>query len=432
MSFSEWKEYRLGDIVDSISEKHKFDKDKIILINTSDVLEGKVLNHVYVENENLKGQFKKSFKKGDILYSEIRPKNKRFAFVDFDSEDYIASTKLMVLRKSSEDVHLNFLFQILKSDNIINMLQVLAETRSGTFPQITYNELANLKIKLPTIKEQKAIANILSTLDEKIETNNQINKKLEEMAQAIFKHWFIDFEFPNEEGKPYKSSGGEMIEREMGMIPKGWKVGTFREYTDSVLGGDWGKEKPQGNYTKEVYCLRGADIPEVREGKKGALPKRYILEKNYNNKKLSQGDLVVEISGGSPTQSTGRISYINEFMLSKYDADFVCTNFCKAITLSNNDVLEFFYFYWDYLYNIGVFFQYENGTTGIKNFDINTFLDKFLMVKPPKEIIYKFHNVVKSLLNTIQSNGSENIKLSEIRDILLPKLMSGEIRVPLE
>lgn len=431
MSFSEWKECRLGNIVESISEKHKFDKDKIILINTSDVLEGKVLNHVYVENKNLKGQFKKSFKKGDILYSEIRPKNKRFAFVDFDSEDYVASTKLMVLRKSSEEVNAHFLFQILKSDNIINRLQVLAETRSGTFPQITYTELSNLKINLPTVQEQKAIANILSILDKKIEINSQINKKLEEIAQAIFKQWFVDFEFPNENGESYKSSGGEMVESELGMIPKDWKVGTFREYTDTVLGGDWGKENPQGNYTKEVYCLRGADIPEVRDGKKGALPKRYILEKNYNNKKLNQGDLVIEISGGSPTQSTGRISYINDLMLNKYDADFVCTNFCRAITLKNKEIMEFFYFYWAQLYDLNIFFQYENGTTGIKNFDVNTFLDKFLIVKPPKEIIYKFHSVVESLLNTIQSNGSENIKLSETRDMLLPKLMSGEIRVPL-
>ena len=83
MSFNEWKEVKLEDVVDTISKRHKFDKDKIILINTSDVLEGKVLNHEYVQNENLKGQFKKSFQKNDILYSEIRPQNKRFTYVDF-------------------------------------------------------------------------------------------------------------------------------------------------------------------------------------------------------------------------------------------------------------------------------------------------------------------------------------------------------------
>ena len=92
-------------------------------------------------------------------------------------------------------------------------------------PLLTQSIIKKTEIKLPPLEEQKAIANILSTLDEKIEVNNQINKILEEMAQAIFKHWFVDFEFPNEKGEPYKSSGGEMVESELGMIPKGWYIG---------------------------------------------------------------------------------------------------------------------------------------------------------------------------------------------------------------
>ncbi|MBI6013219.1 restriction endonuclease subunit S, partial [Clostridium perfringens] len=244
--------------------------------------------------------------------------------------------------------------------------------------------------------------------------------------------WFVDFEFPNEEGKPYKSSGGEMVESELGMIPKGFKIGFLRDYVDNILGGDWGKENEQGNYKKEVFCLRGADIPEVRIGKKGSLPKRYILEKNYNNKKLSSGDLVVEISGGSPTQSTGRISYINNDILLRYEIGLVCTNFCRAITLKNKKAMEYFYFCWDRIYNLGVFFQFENGTTGIKNLDVNTFLDKFKIVKPNIDLIEKFKGIVCDFNKTIQQNGIENERLEKLRDNLLPKLMSGEIRVPLE
>ena len=327
----------------------------------------------------------------------------------------------------SSKAEFKFIYYLLKQNySIFRHL-----SNGGAQQNLNVNMIREFEVEVPSLDEQKSIAHILSTLDEKIETNNQINKKLEEMSQAIFKQWFIDFEFPNEDGEPYKSSGGEMVESEMGMIPKVWEIGTFRDYTDTVLGGDWGKENPQGNYIKEVYCLRGADIPEVRVGKKGALPKRYILENNYNNKKLNHGDLVVEISGGSPTQSTGRISYISNLMLDKYDSDFVCTNFCRAITLKDKYLMEFFYLYWTQLYDLDIFFQYENGTTGIKNFDINTFLDKFLIVKPAKEIINKFHSIIASLLNTIQSNGSENIELSKIRDMLLPKLMSGEIKVSL-
>lgn len=431
MSFNEWTSIKLGELIESISIKHDFEKDELIFLNTSDVLEGKVLHDNYSEVSKMPGQAKKSIQKGDILFSEIRPKNKRFAYIDFDAKDFVVSTKLMVLRRKSSLINNKFLYKLLTSDRMLNYLQHIAEGRSGTFPQITFSELKNIYVLLPSIQEQIAIAKTLDDLDGKIEINNKINKALEEMAQAIFKQWFVDFEFPNEEGKPYKSSGGEMVESELGMIPKGWEAGNFREFTDTVLGGDWGKETEQGNYNKEVLCLRGADIPEIKCGKLGAPAKRFILERNYNNKKLNVGDLVVEISGGSPTQSTGRVTYVNEGILNRYDYDFVCTNFCRAITLKNKKYMEYFYFYWSYLYDLNVFFQYENGTTGIKNFDVNTFLDKHQIIIPPHYLLEKYHLIVSNKLNTIQHNGLENLKLGNIRDTLLPKLMSGEIRVPL-
>ncbi|OOB75711.1 MULTISPECIES: restriction endonuclease subunit S [Clostridium] len=432
-----WKECKLIDLCELISRGvtpsyTKNEEEGIIVLNQKCIRDNTINDQFARLTNPTKKKIKenKFLKKYDILVNSTGVGTLgRVAQIKNIKKKITVDSHVTIVRPKKEIDPIYLGYYMFMSQRFIEHLGE-GSTGQTELSRVRLGEA--LKVKFPSLKEQKKVGEILSTLDEKIETNNQINKKLEEMAQTIFKQWFVDFEFPNEEGKPYKSSGGEMVESELGMIPKGWEVGIFREYTDTVLGGDWGKEKPQGNYTKEVYCLRGADIPEVREGKKGALPKRYILQKNYNNKKLSQGDLVVEISGGSPTQSTGRISYINEFMLSKYDADFVCTNFCRAITLSNNDAMEFFYFYWNYLYNIDIFFQYENGTTGIKNFDINTFLDKFLMIKPLKEIINKFHNVVKVVLNTIQSNGIENIKLSEIRDTLLPKLMSGEIRVPLE
>lgn len=188
MSMEEWKEYRLGELCDTISDTYKKGAKEVVLINTSDVLDGKCLNHQKVANENLKGQFKKTFQYNDILYSEIRPANKRFAFVDFEATDYIASTKLMVLRHN-EKITPQYLYYILKSQNVIDELQMLAESRSGTFPQITFSELSNLKVLLPNIKTQNRIISILSSLDDKIEVNRRINEQLEELAQALFKSW---------------------------------------------------------------------------------------------------------------------------------------------------------------------------------------------------------------------------------------------------
>lgn len=168
---------RLGEVCESVSLTFRRQQDRVILINTSDVLDGVVTNHVYVPNENLRGQFKKSFQRDDILYSEIRPKNRRFAYVDFEADDYVASTKLMVIRSNDKALP-QFLFQVLKSDEIIEQLQLLAETRSGTFPQITFSELAALDVRIPPISEQREIAAMLNAIDDKIANNTKINHHL--------------------------------------------------------------------------------------------------------------------------------------------------------------------------------------------------------------------------------------------------------------
>lgn len=177
---AEWKNVRIGDLCDTISNTYKRSDDMVVLINTSDVLEGQVLNHNLVENKNIKGQFKKTFRRNDILYSEIRPANKRFAFIDFDNtERYIASTKLMVLRPNTDVILPKFLFAILKSEKIIDELQHLAETRSGTFPQITFSsELSPIKIMLPDLETQQKIVAIISLLEENLELNTAINENL--------------------------------------------------------------------------------------------------------------------------------------------------------------------------------------------------------------------------------------------------------------
>jgi len=176
---AEWVECTIGDLCNTISDTYKGKDEYVVLINTSDVLEGKVMNHETVANKNLKGQFKKTFKKDDILYSEIRPANKRFAFVDFENtSNYIASTKLMVLRHN-DTVLPEYLFALLKSNCVIDELQHLAETRSGTFPQITFSsELASMRVFLPDRETQKRIISVLSSIEKKIDKNLVINNNL--------------------------------------------------------------------------------------------------------------------------------------------------------------------------------------------------------------------------------------------------------------
>lgn len=419
MSFNEWKEVKLEDVVDTISKRHKFDKDKIILINTSDVLEGKVLNHEYVQNENLKGQFKKSFQKNDILYSEIRPQNKRFAYVDFQSDDYVASTKLMVLRKKNEMITSNFLYQILKSDDLINELQVIAESRSGTFPQITYNELSRMKIKLPPLDEQKAIAHILSTLDDKIEVNNQINKTLENMAQAIFKQWFVDFEFPNEDGEPYKSSGGEMVESELGMIPKGWEV----KKSSDIANINIGKTPPRKE--KECFTLDPDDYKwiSIKDlGNSGAYifdSSEYLTKESiekYNVKVVPDNTVVLSFK-----LTIGRVSITcGQMTTNEAIAHFNLSNKSKITT-------EYLY-----LYLKGFDYGKLGNTSSIANAVNSKIIKSMPIIVPDNKTIKTFSDVMESVFSKIKYTIKQSDKLIEIRDSLLPKLMSGEIRVPLD
>lgn len=158
------------------------------------------------------------------------------------------------------------------------------------------------------------------------------------------------------------------------------------------------------------------------------MPTRYILPKNFEAKQLTTDDIVIEISGGGPTQSTGRCTAITESLLDRYDSGMVCTNFCKAMKPKEGYSL-FIYYYWQHLYDKGVFFSYENGTTGIKNLNFSSFIETEPILIPPADKVKAFDDYCRSIFNLIFANGKQNEYLAMLRDTLLSKLMSGELDV---
>lgn len=400
----EWKEVDICQLCDSVSETYKGNASEVVLINTSDVLDGKCLNHEYVPNKKLKGQFKKTFRKGDILYSEIRPANKRFCFVDFEPKDYIASTKLMVLR-AHEDVDPQYLYQILRSNDTLTQLQMLAESRSGTFPQITYSELSNIMVNLPSQKAQKNIVSILSSLDRKIELNNKINADLEEMAQAIFKNWFVDFE-------PFKD--GKFVDSELGMIPEGWKVGRLDEIADVVGGSTPSKAKPEYYTQKGIAWLTPKDLsnhPAVYTSR-GVID---ITEEGYNStstKLMPKGTILFT--------SRAPIGYIS---IAQND---ICTNQGFKSLVPKKAGTCFLYCFLKYVTP-----EIENKSTGSTFKEASGSLMKSLQVIMPEQKVFEdFETIVSPLFARIESLEKENSRLSLLRDTLLPRLMSGELEVP--
>lgn len=296
-------------------------------------------------------------------------------------------------------------------------LNYLSKT-STAVPIINKSSFSNYEVEVPDLETQEKIASILSSLDSKIELNRRINDNLEQQVQALFKAWFVDFE-------PFKD--GEFVDSELGMIPKAWKIKPLEYLVEKVKSGDWGKDEPTGNYTKKTFCMRGADFPDIKEGNKGKMPIRYILEKNFNDKSLCDGNVVVEISGGSPTQSTGRIVLVDRAFVADCGNALICTNFCKSLEIKE-DYSMFFYLLWQYLYDLRVMFIYENGSNGLKNLNVNSLIERESFVIPTKEVVSKFNSVVSDLLSTKQANGIEVSRLASLRDTLLPKLMSGELK----
>lgn len=390
-----WQETIVGDICDSISDTYRRKSDKVVLINTSDVFDGEVLNHKYVPNVNLRGQFKKTFQKDDILFSEIRPANKRFAYVDFDdTQDYIASTKLMVLRPDKKRIRPLYLYFYLKSKHVLAQLQYLAESRSGTFPQITFDsELSRLLMKLPDMRTQDKIIDVLSCIDDKINTNVAINKNLEEQAQTIFKAWFVDFE-------PF---GGKMP----------------IDFSQTTLG----------------------HIAKIKTRSMSPQKNPNVIVEHYSIPAYDEKHYPV-FESTSEIKSNKYILTNNSVMISKLNPDI--KRIWRPLCLSDNPVCstEFIVYeatkpeYRDFLYSLidsTDFYLFlcahKTGSTNSRQRATpGTTLD-FEFNLPSTAWIEKFCSIVTPIYDMIGSNIVENQALAKQRDILLPRLMSGEIDI---
>lgn len=302
--------------------------------------------------------------------------------------------------------------------------------KGATVDRIALNELGNFPIYIPDLKTQQSIAAVLSALDKKIALNKQINARLEEMAKTLYDYWFVQFDFPDANGKPYKSSGGEMVfdETLKREIPKGWEVKQISHWIKTDKSGDWGKEQQEGHYTVKVNCVRGADINAINSQGNIEAPIRFILAKNAH-KLLSPFDFVVEISGGSPTQSTGRLAPISQYVLERFDLPLICSNFCKAISLKDTSYFYQFAFMWSDIYKNNILFGWEGKTSGIKNLLFDNFVNGYFECFPPEEIAEKFFKIIDKNHQEQQLLLKQNHQLTQLRDFLLPMLMNGQVSV---
>ena len=383
----------VGEACSSISDTYREKKNMVTLINTSDVLEGRVLNHERVPNSNLKGQFKKTFQRDDILYSEIRPQNRRFAYVDFSPIDYIASTKLMVIRAKKDVVSPKYLYYFLKNTSTVAELQLLAETRSGTFPQITFSEVANLTIPVPSLAVQEVIVQTMQCLEDKITCNEQINDNLQQQAAAIFRSWFVDC-------APF---GGK--------APDEWKNVTLEDITALISRGITPK---YADDTDQIVinqkCIRNHTIDLSLA--------RTHTPKVINEKWLRFGDLLINSTGDG---TLGRAAQV-WFQPKNLTVDSHVT-----IARPAKENLIFYIGLWGILHEKEIE-SLHTGSTGQTELPRDRVKAMELRL-PDNDTLDRFNALITPMATAIVANQEENNRLAALRDAILPKLMSGEIDV---
>lgn len=291
------------------------------------------------------------------------------------------------------------------------------QATGSTFKEVSGTIVKNFEVLIPDINEQKKIIGILGSLDSKIELNLDLISKLEEISKVLFKHWFVDFEFPNEEGKPYKSSGGEMRDSEFGKIPAEFRESTF-DSLGTIIGGGTPSKKNEEYYTsdgiswitpkdlsnnKNIFIYKGAlDITELglKKGSARLLPENTVLF-------TSRAPIgYIAIAGKKVTTNQGFKSIVPDKGYSPY------------------------FIYHLLKFKLPVIEAAAGGST-FKEISGKGLKEIFIPL-PPIKLVNRYKEMVEPLFLQIQTLETENQKLIQLRDILLPKLISGEIAIPKE
>ena len=429
------KGYIRGPFGSSLLRREMLDSGEFAVYEQSNAIKNSREFRFFIDRNKFDELKRFAVKENDLIISCSGTVG-RISKIERNSYPGIISQALLILRSNEEIILPDFLKYFLQTKQ--GQYELLNASHGSVQLNIAPRKVVEkIPIPCPDIKTQDAICKILLAIDKKIELNQEMNETLEQIAKTLFKSWFIDFDpvRAKVEGKPTGLSKeisdlfpDSFIDSELGEIPKDWELSNLSSNLEFVLGGDWGKETLKDEYNQQVRCIRGADIPNIQNFISSYPPKRFIKESSLEKRKLKKGDLVLEISGGSPTQSTGRIIYITEDFLSTQDSPVVYSNFCRILR-TDAKLSKYIYYYFRCLYDSDQLFQYETGTTGIKNFGYKYFSEEVYFPLPNESVLIAFSEIIESFLNKKGTIQKEIITLTKLKDTLLPKLISGEIKI---
>ncbi|WP_372589723.1 restriction endonuclease subunit S [Streptococcus thermophilus] len=376
-------------------------------LDTGNITENQIDTlQIFQKGEKLPSRAKRKVEKGTIIYSTVRPNQKHFGYFDTHSNDLVVSTGFATLDVIDPRINSKYLYYLLTQNSVISQLQSIGENSTSSYPSIRPEDIGNLSFVFPDIDIQNKIADILTSIDKKIQVNNQINQELEAMAKTLYDYWFVQFDFPDQNGKPYKSSGGKMVynqelKRE---IPDGWGVEKLGDIANITMG-----QSPKGTSYNEVgegmlFFQGSTDF-----GWRFPVARQYTTEPS---RIAEEDDILLSVRAPVGTLNIadtrcciGRgLAAIN----SKVGANSYIFN-----------VMQDFKKLFDMMNSVGTTFG------SITKDDLYS----LQLVYPPNELLMKFDKSVNSFDREIKNRSRQNQELSQLRDWLLPMLMNGQVKV---
>lgn len=342
---------------------------------------------------------------------------------------YVVSQSQMLLRCDPRKADPYFVYYFFKSP--IGQHALLQNTSQTGVPAISrpVTSLKSIRLPLPPLPEQKRIAHILGTLDDKIELNRKMNATLEAMARALFKSWFVDFdpvrakmEGRQPEGMDAETAAlfpDELVESELGLVPKGWEIGLLGKFLETQIGGDWGEDSPFEGAIGAL-ALRGVDLQHIREQGQAHPPLRWVKEASLTKRQMSSCDILIASSGAGPC---GRSLWVNPSLQAIFSNPLLYSNFCKRYRASTPHHALYFDRVLVDMRESGEIWEFINGTS-LPNLDSGGLLKGKSVLAPPVDILESFGSLVQPVYGHLYSGESHT--LATLRDTLLPKLLSGE------
>ena len=415
----EWKTVVLGDCtmindsVYSLDEAWPF----VNYLDTGNITDNRIkeIQHLIPGKDKIPSRARRKVRAGDIVYSTVRPNQKHFGLLRKLPENFLASTGFCVIRGNNGFVDTNYIYWVLTQDTIVQQLQAIAEHSTTAYPSIRPADIEQLKLALPPLPKQRAIAHILGTLDDKIELNHRMNETLENIAQSLFKSWFIDFD-PVRAKMEGRDTGlpkhitdlfpDHLVDSELGEIPQGWGIGQISDIAVST--------------------------------QRGVNPVDLVNDTPYIGLEHMPRHSIALMDWGTSNNVTSQKSNFNkgDILFGKLRPYFHKVGIAPVDGICSTDIvvmvpkdMEWFSYLLSCISSHEFVGYADSISTGTKMPRTNwKAMSRYKLCVPNTPVVLVFQNIALPMLEQIVHNIHELHTLAALRDMLHPKLLSGEIR----